>query len=338
MADPMKVLRVDRRQAIKLASQQGVSQTVAMLRKAQSDLNKRLKKAESLRGPGADSFTAAQLQTTLRQIRLVLLELQGGMRSLIVDHGQRTAEHAAQSTLKFIKTADKKFTGVNQRLAIREASVMSRAVSGAKSSILHRLEGDKKRGPGILTRYGDTVVKRFEERLQQRFVTKKPWDDVRKELIDDSPFLQKPDWPGQPPSPKAWAERIVRTEVMNAHGFAQFEGIRAVNKAVGGGMLKILVATFDDRTGADSYAVHGQIRRPEEAFEDWYSSYQHPPNRPNDRETVVPHHMDWPIPDELEWVSDEEVSARWSELGRKGEPPMRPEMTTVPLEKIGQSG
>lgn len=334
--DPMQLLKVDRRQALQLAEKKGIGATRKMLQQAQRELDVRLRKVEGLRGPGSDSFTAAQLRVVIRQLELVMSKLQGGMKKHLVDEGTSTAEKAAQHTLQYIHRADQKFTGIAQRLPIREAAVLDRAVSGAKSSVLHRLEGDRKKGPGILERYGDNVVKGFEQRLQLRLLTKQPWEDVRNDLIASSPFLQKPEWPGQPISPKFWAERIVRTETMNAHNRAQWEGLRAVNKEVGGGMLKMLVATFDSRTGADSYALHGQIRRPHEAFEDWYHLFQHPPNRPNDRETVVPHNMAWPIPSALAWKSDAEVSARWVEQGNKRALPARPKMTTVPIDQIGR--
>jgi hypothetical protein len=101
-------------------------------------------------------------------------------------------------------------------------------------------------------------------------------------------------------------------------------------------MVKILAATFDHRTSADSYAVHGQIRRPEEFFDTWTGQVMHPPARPNDREVVVPHRVSWPIPDELKPKSDAEIAARWSAEGRKGSPPPRPRISTVPLDSFGK--
>ncbi len=89
-------------------------------------------------------------------------------------------------------------------------------------------------------------------------------------------------------------------------------------------------------SNSDSYAVHGQIRRPEEAFETWYGMMQHPPARPNDREIVVPHKISWPIPPHLKPKSEEQVAARWAFEGRKEEMPERPLMTTVPLEQFGK--
>ena len=86
----------------------------------------------------------------------------------------------------------------------------------------------------------------------------------------------------------------------------------------------------------DSYAVHGQIRRPEEPFEWWEGAYMHPPNRPNDREVVVPHRIQWPIPPYLLWKDEAEVQKAWTRDGRKGAPPERPLMTTVPLSEFGK--
>lgn len=327
--DPLAILKSDRNQAFALAQVKGGAQTRKLLQKAQRELNARLRRVEGLKGPGKDSFTSTQLRTTLAQIRHALAEIQSGVSDVVVDDGKLTAEKAAQHTLEYIKRADQSFTGVANRLPIREAAVLDHAVKGTESSILRRLMGDKKKAPGILDRYGENTIDDFEKRLQMRFLAKTPWEDVRNELIATSPFLQE--------APAHWAERIVRTEIMGAHNRAQFEGLRAVNKEVGGSMLKILAATFDSRTGADSYALHGQIRKPTQAFQDWYHSYQHPPNRPNDRETVVPHNMAWPIPPNLAWRSDSEVNARWIQLGNKKSLPARPKMTTVPLDKIGKA-
>lgn len=325
--DPLKILDVDRRQALTLARKKGVGETARMLRKAQRELNKRLRTVEGLQGAGKDSFTAAQMRTTLAQISAAIREIQGTMRSTVVDEGKQTAERATEHTLQYIQRADQRFTGIASRLPIREAAVLDHAVNRTNSSVLQRLLGTKKR-KGILERYSENTIRQFEERLQMRFLAKKPWADVRNELIADSPFLQE--------QPAHWAERIVRTEVMAAHNRAQFEGMRAVNREIGGGMLKILAATFDNRTGADSYAQHGQIRRVSEAFQDWNHLYQSPPNRPNDRETMVPHNIDWPLPPQLTWKSDGEVQARWTMLGNKRALPPRPKMTTVPLDSIGK--
>lgn len=84
--------------------------------------------------------------------------------------------------------------------------------------------------------------------------------------------------------PESRAEMIVRTE----QSFAKHRRELADTKALDLGLAKQLVTTFDDRTGEDSKFVDGQVRALDEPFEDNEGrTYQHPPNRPNDREVMV---------------------------------------------------
>lgn len=325
-SNPLETLNQSRQDALTLASRKGVAETVKMLERAQRELDARLARVTG-GGAGDDSFSAAQLRNALVQIRVVLRDIRPAMKEQVLTAGELASSKAAEDAVAYMQQAQRRYYGVAAKIPFKEATLFDRAVTGTRASILQRLEDDPKRGPGILSRYGDSVVERFEKRLQQRFIQGKPWAEVRADLIADSPFLKE--------APAYWAERIVRTEIMGAHNTANHQAIEAVNDEVAGVMLKILAATFDDRTASDSYAVHGQIRRPSEPFDDWYHSYMHPPNRPNDREVVVPHSIEWPIPPELEPKSDAEVAARWSMEKRKGSPPPRPRRSTVPLERIG---
>ena len=321
---PEEILRENRRQAQIAAQQVGVGKLRVMLERAQRDLNAALIRAEGLRGPGADSFTATRARAVLGQVRDVLRALGPNLRTLIVEQAVRATDPAVQETMRFLEDAERRFAGLAQPLGLHRASVLDEIREGTEASALRRIANDPNHPgrPGVLARYGESVIGKFEEELQQRALTGKSWGDVRDQLIADSPFLQG--------SPMFWAERIVRTETLAAGNRAAQETLVAADKEMGD-MLKILCATFDARTGADSYAVHGQIRRVSEAFDDWTHSYMHPPNRPNDRETVVPHRVGWPIPPTLKPKSDAEVASRWTAEGRKGSPPPRPRMSTVDL-------
>lgn len=80
------------------------------------------------------------------------------------------------------------------------------------------------------------------------------------------------------------AERIVRTEASFAANRRQLLDAKAADL----GLVKSLVTTFDTRTGPDSVFVDGQTRALDEPFSDNEGRvYQHPPNRPNDREAMV---------------------------------------------------
>lgn len=326
----------NRANAVKMVQGKGLRATQRLLTDAAADLEARLDQAER-RGPGANSFTATRMRTTLRQIEQVAKEVVGGIKSIVLSNGIESAEQSAEHTIDYLTTADKAFRGVgDQPLALTEASVMDNAIQGARASVLRRLtqgrdaglnEGPASAKIGILKRYGVETVGEFESILQRGMLTGKSWDEMRDEITRVSPFLRG--------KPAYWATRIVRTECMAAYGKAAWESVREMNEQLGD-MVKILSATFDERTGADSYAVHGQIRRPDEPFEWWEGFYMHPPNRPNDREIIVPHRIAWDIPEYLLWRDDDEVKKRWIELGNKRPMPERPRLTTISLLRFGK--
>lgn len=320
---PDSILREDRRRAQAAARDVGAARLRALLKRAQADLARRLREAEGLRGPGRESFTAVRARVLLRQVEEVLRALQPGMRSLLLTQAGEIADRRARDTVAYLRKAERLFTGSSAPLPIREALVLDRATRGAEASALRRIASDPEHPsrPGVLDRYSAATIGKFEQELQLRALAGKPWAEVRDSLVEASPFLRG--------APAHWAERIVRTEAMNASNAASLEAMREADDQLGGGTLKILCAAFDSRTAADSYAVHGQVRRLSEPFNDWTHAYAHPPNRSNDREVVVPHRIDWPIPPGLRPRSDGEVAARWRAEGRKGSPPPRPKMSTI---------
>jgi len=329
-SDPVEVLRQTKRQARDLADKVGVDRVKVQLERAQKELNQRLIQAEGLKGAGPDNFTVTQMRLTLKQVELSLASLAQGMKQIVISQATAAADKSTTDLIAYMHASEQKYRGIAARLPLQEASMFDRVKMGTHASILHRLSSDPNdpAAPGIVTRYGGDVMQHFEEQLQQSLMQGTPWAEVRGNLIASSPFLQQ--------APAFWAERLVRTETMGAFGRAGWEGTRQANATLGD-MVKILSATFDDRTGWDSYQVHGQIRRPDEAFQWNGRNYQHPPNRPNDREVVVPHRLSWPLPAELKWRSDGEVASRWASEGRKGGPPGRPTMTTVPLDQFGKA-
>lgn len=315
-----------------------------MMQDAAAELEARLR--SGITTGAATPTSIAQMQAALGQVRDVVKTLARQLGRTTVDVATDAADASATSMFDYLQGASSEFSP-GRPLPIREASMFSRAVSGAQSSVLRRLattEQDQARldidpetgdmipaqpmrPGGVLSRYGMATIGEFEAVLQRGMLTGKAWGDVRDELTSKSPFLEG--------APKSWAERIVRTETMGAYNRAGWETIRAADDELGD-MCKILSAVFDDRTGWDSYQVHGQIRLPDEAFAWAGGLYQAPPNRPNDREVVVPHRISWPIPDELAWRSDAEVAAAWKRDRRKGSPPGRALMTTIELSRFGK--
>jgi hypothetical protein len=337
--DPRTVLNLNRQAAAKLADVTGKQKTLAMLKRASQSLNERLHQA--ITTSGSETFGARHLQATLMQVRAVTRDVRAGVRETLLDQGKQAAGVATQNTLRYLDAANQQFAGIAAMpLPLNEARMLERAEAGARSTVLNRLasSGEPHATPedalspspaklGILDRYGLSTIESFEGVLQQGMLAKQSWGEVRDNLTAESPFLQG--------APGFWAERIVRTETMGVYSRTNWESIRQADDELGD-MVKILAMTDDDRTGWDSYQVHGQIRRPDEPFEWQGGLYMSPPNRPNDREIVVPHRIAWAIPAYLKWRTDEQVMMRYRMQRKKGSPGPRPEMTTVPLDQFGR--
>lgn len=334
--DVKEILTANRHSALHYANDVGVGRVHELLGFAEADLMSRISSMKS----GSGTFTDVHLRSTLAQVRAVTQGLVDQMTGTLADEADSMANMAAGGTVDYMVAADNAFRGTGTTpLAFREASVLDSAKMGARSSFLRRIgwsgededhaDPDAHRGKqGVLHRYGMNTIGEFEKILRVGVVTRKSIDQVREDLTGASTFLQG--------KPRFWAERVARTEMMGAYNRASWESQREIGAQLDDEMVKILCATFDNRTAADSYAVHGQIRRPDEAFQTWYGFMQHPPARPNDREIVVPHHISWQLPDYLKAKSDGEVLMRWMFEGHKDGIPARPNMTTVPLDQFGK--
>jgi hypothetical protein len=328
-AEHKAAIAQSRQSALGFADKAGGPRVQKLLQDAAKDLEKRVRAAE--RTLGKDAYTAVKQRTLLNQIKHSTAQLTKDLKAHVLDQGGKAAELSTTNLLKQIKAADAQFRGVGDSpVQLDEASMMDAAAQGTESSLLSRLSGDPDVGPGILSRYGAQTVATFERQIQLGLLTGKGIDEITEDLIDSSPFLQ-----GQP---RFWAERIARTETMGAYNRAGWEGMRQADEELGDA-VKIICATFDHRTGPDSYNQHGMIRRMDEAFEYIADNgkrtyYQCPPNRPNDREVVIMHRISWALPPELRALKIDKVVAAYAKEKKKF--PGRPKMTTVSLSQFGK--
>jgi hypothetical protein len=330
-SDPKDLLLANKERAQDLVRKLGVDKSKVILEGAQRDLEKRLMTL------GKGTFTEVQARSALVQVRAVLTNITPDFRKTLANGAGAIAEETVGGYIDYLNAAENKFRGISQPLALDEAAVFEAGIQGARASVLRRLassgepvvNADGEVHPakqGVLERYGLSTVEEFEGIFQRGLLGKASIADIRSQLVEASPFLQG--------KPAFWAERIARTEMIGASNRAQWEANREADDQLGD-MCKILAATFDDRTAADSFAVHGEIRRPDEPFETWYGLMQHPPARPNDREIIVPHRISWPIPEYLNWIDDGRIAMRWRAEGRRAAMPPRPTMTTIPLDLFG---
>jgi hypothetical protein len=316
-----------RAEALGIADREGSRAIYRLLKDAESDLAYRLHNHPRLKGKGGESFTYAQMQLSLVQVRDVLSQLANRMGPEIARRAEAAAGRSGEQVAEYIATAEKHYKGVATALPIEEAALTDAAVAGTKASVLRRLmvEDPSGKGNGILSRYGFATTQWFEKELSKGLATRKPMREIREALIEQSPFLQQ--------APAHWAERVARTELHYAMNKGAHNAMDRAQEELGD-MVRILVATFDNRTAGDSYNVHGEIRRMHEPFEfvAYDGEHEHfmtPPNRPNDREVVIAHRTSWPIPEGMRPKTTGEVEARYRAEKRKfhGRPH---KMSTVP--------
>lgn len=129
-------------------------------------------------------------------------------------------------------------------------------------------------------RYGAATIIEIEDSIARATIAGKTWEDARDEVWRSTRNVVNGN--------QYMVDRIIRTEMSAAYNGTTLEALHAEDTPEDP-MQKRLVTTFDSRTGKDSIALHGQTRKVREPFFDAMLGilYMAPPNRPNDRETVV---------------------------------------------------
>lgn len=272
------------------------------LQEADRQLSARLRR---LRAAGlGNRFSGAQavmFQAQVREAIAAVREQVDGMR-------ERTSRQAAGVGLRhstdLLEALERRFAGIVQPLRMRQAVRLVPAVE--------RVLGARARFVATsLDRYGSAMVEDFERILRAGLLTGASTQDVIDALTGHGGprglvslaarvtpegvlRIRESDIPeGLFARHRSWAERLVRTEMAAAYNGAKLEAMREEATEFPDLGKKIL-AVLDDRTALDSIYVHGQVRPLDGLFEDGAGRlYQHPPARPNDRETIIPWRLAW---------------------------------------------
>lgn len=219
---------------------------------------------EQLKALAPGKFTTQQTRVVLVQVRAIVdilgAELGERIGSELENIGEVAARVGRDGLIGQIDAWADKFAGSVRRIAPAEVAGdlldpglleyyrVSRETYGMEA--ISKMRGVLARGPMS----GQTLAQTWEQLAEAVSIS-----DVR-------------------------AERIVRTEASFAANRRQLLDAKAADL----GLVKSLVTTFDTRTGPDSVFVDGQTRALDEPFSDNEGRvYQHPPNRPNDREAMV---------------------------------------------------
>lgn len=288
------------------AGRKAASQLLELLRSADVRLARKL--SAYVKGDPV-TFTAAHAASIRAQTQVVASFVEARLLGLTEEAALSAVLGSIRSTANLIDKLEFAFKGINHPLALQQASVMSRLANSTASSLLAQHETS-------VDRYKTAMIAQMERRLMVGLVENQTIDQVvdsivqlkgpkgvvsmravlsqgkvvriAEEDIKEGLFVRY----------RYWAERIVRTETANAYEEA---GLRSLYEAKNElpDMQKKIMAVFDNRTAADSIAVHGQIRALDGMFIDGAGrQYLRPPARPNDRETVIPWRPEWGEVDE----------------------------------------
>lgn len=276
-----KLLEAHLNQMQRHVRQNGVKGLDALYKEAKADLYDQLLRAG---GPLSETATATQLRAMISQMEATMEALGGRIHKHLQDTALAAAELGAKHGRDEYKRLAEIFTGTEPILSLDRAAIFRNLVKDTNSSLLFRYQLVSKT-------WTAGAIQAMEQALSVGALAGKPLEDQIKDVMAKGGILE---------GERYKAERIVRTENAYAHGNTKFRAMQRTQEDVGP-IHKRLITTFDDRTGDDSFMQHGQTVPLDQPFSwkhkragKWVvTRYQHPPNRPNDRESVIPWDPEW---------------------------------------------
>ena len=227
-------------------------------KRLQADVEARLKTLPQ------DRYTAQSERVILAQLRVATAAWQDGIEGELRDVGEVAAEIGRSGLGLEIAAWEQHFKGT-----IRRTAPIEEAGDVLRPGLLERYESS-------VNRYGLEQIQQFRDIMAEDILEGRTVVQTWERLAADAGFSE------------GRAERIVRTETSHAFHQTQMDDMVHMFGDDAADWEKELVTTFDGRTGDDSKYVHGQRRKLTEDFKDNEGrEYDAPPNRPNDRETMV---------------------------------------------------
>ena len=279
------ILKINTVQLQRLINTGGVKKVRAAYERARADLETSL--ADLARKGKGQSFTAHHMRITLVQVNQSLNAFAAEMGDVLSGHSLKAGELAHKHQINTIKALEKHFTGHAPALAVEESGVFHDIYKGVKPSLLNRY----KKSEAFYTR---PVILKIRNELSQSLLTGQTVDQAVDRVAGVDGVFANERWR---------AERIVRTEMSHAYSTVKQRSMEETAKEMPG-LMKKLIATFDNRTGEDSKELHGQIQPVDQPFI-WsvknskgqptgeVIEYMNPPNRPNDREVAISWRLEW---------------------------------------------
>lgn len=234
-----------------------------------------------LKGMTPGTWTINRHKAVMAMLAKGIAELtNSSIRQLTRDLGIVTL-NSKNDLARYLAVLDKEFTGSTTPLSFDSLEWWEETTEKIGRTRIRQYTRSWKR-------YGAKMTLDIEDAIAKKLVVGERWDTAREEVMS---IVHKE------VSGKQWmVDRIVRTEASAAwNGTAllamlEEDETSKMDDLEYDPVFKKLVSTFDTVTGRDSVQLHGQTRPVDKPFYDAVNgiTYMAPPNRPNDREIIVP--------------------------------------------------
>lgn len=275
------ILDLHRAQLQGVLELRGVRRLRSMYSAARTDLSTRLGKLMEA-GRGA-TFTAHQLRQVMAQLNDTLLAFDDKFRTHLNRESRLSSALAQKHLLREVSKLEQVFMGATPVLQTAQVAVLQGLYQRTQPTLLRRHKQS-------MTLYRTPVVQKIEERLALSLVKGETVGEAVDAVAGVDGIFEGQRWR---------AERITRTELAYSYGLNKQTTMEELRARDLPDLQKRLVATLDSRTGEDSIEVNGQTVAVDDPFV-WTDrkgeehEYMQPPNRPNDREVVIPWREGWP--------------------------------------------
>lgn len=275
-----QLLELHFKQLQRLVERRGVAGVRRLYLDAQRDLAAKVRHA-------AESKSAEDLSRfLLAQLRATADVLSGDVTVHLANTSKLAAEMGARHGIQEFSRLERHYRGTTAVADLDRASVFAGMAGEHHRSLLQR-------HMTVTSRWSAAQVESIEKMMATGALAMKTRDELVNEAAGRLGLVNEERWR---------AERIVRTELHYAHSAVKFEAMKATEKKIGSPLFKRLIETFDDRTGDDSFILHGQTVPLSKPFVwkrktrkgGWVvEAFMFPPNRPNDRAVVIPWDPTW---------------------------------------------
>lgn len=237
----------------------------------------------------ADTFGAQHLRLVLTQVADTVKTFEGDLVHHMDATGRMAGNLAPRHLVSMVGKMEAKFGEMTPVVQAAQAAVVRGAYPAVARTLL-----DKYRKSAEF--YGPEAMRAIRTGLSHSIIQEETVDEAVGRVVESDGLFDSQRWR---------AERIVRTEMSYSYHVTAQRGLEQLAPAVPK-MMKRLVTTHDDRTGEDSIELDGQTVPVDQPFV-WVVKdargeptgkvvrYMAPPNRPNDRETVIPWLESWGV-------------------------------------------